>query len=250
MIDTFYGIKKTLSQTWDQAGFRMPITVIKTTPLKVTQTKTQQTDGYQAIQVGFRSQKISRINKPLKGHLKSVIKSDSKLAPQTLREIRLSEPSDIKAGDVLKVDQVLAAGDIINVSGLSKGKGFTGAMKRWNFSGGPKTHGQSDRARAVGSIGQGTDPGRVHKGKKMPGHHGASRVTVRNLTVVKVDPESQEVWIKGQIPGSKSAVVELKKVGQNKKFSGLFSSTKPNKEDQSAIKPQKQAKESSEATNK
>ena len=236
MINTVFGTKVSQIQTWNQAGVRMPITVIKTTPMTVTQIKNTPEDGYQAIQVGFGIKKWQRINLPLQGHLTKSVKekkngaSNKKdLAPRFLREIHVREPQKFNLGDTIDAAQVLKAGDLINATGISRGRGFAGVVKRWGFKGGPRTHGQSDRERAPGSIGQGTDPGRVHKGKKMPGHYGAASVTVRNLTVVRIDQKTGEIWLKGQVPGARNSLVLLKKIGENPKFTGLFDPTKVKK---------------------
>ena len=124
----------------------------------------------------------------------------------------------VKSGDTITVEQVLEVGDVVKVQGTTKGRGFAGGIKRHGFSGGPKTHGQSDRERAVGSIGAGTSPGRVWKGKKMPGHYGVDTQTVRGLTVVHVDAENQEVWLSGPVPGHLKALVRIEKLGTNKKI--------------------------------
>lgn len=241
MLDTFFGTKLHQTQVWDQAGVRLPVTIIKTAPMKVTQVKTNKQDGYQAIQVGFGSKKWQLINRPIAGHIKKSNSKDKKgakasksLAPRFLREIRIDDDQQINPGDTFSISDVLKSGDKVNATSISHGKGFAGVVKRYGFAGGPRTHGQSDRERAPGSIGQGTDPGRVHKGKKMPGHMGAAQVTVRNLTVVRVDDQKGELWLKGQVPGAYS-VVRLKKVGKDKKFPGLLD---PNqKQELSQAKP-------------
>jgi len=218
MINTIFGTKHSQKQVWNKAGLSIPVTIIKTTPMTITQVKTQKTDGYQAIQVVFGPQKKWRkFSKPIKGHLKkSNIKPSGaktqKKAPSFLREIRVKNADEHKLGDTIDSTQILKKGDTVNATGTSHGRGFAGVIKRWGFAGGPRTHGQSDRARATGSIGQGTDPGRVHKGKKMPGHYGAKTATVRNLSVFKVDPENQELWVKGQVPGSRNTLIKLKKI--------------------------------------
>lgn len=261
MIKAAFGTKSSMTQAWDKAGVRMPVTIINVIPMTVTQVKTKQKDGYQAIQVGFGHKKWQRVNKPLKGHLKKSMNKDAgagekeKTAPVFLREVRIDDEVSLGVGDAVGVDKVFEVGDVVNVRGKSKGRGFAGVIKRWGFAGGPRTHGQSDRERAPGSIGQGTDPGRVHKGKKMPGHYGASKVTVRNLVVVKVDEKKGEIWLKGQVPGFCGAKVRVAKVGQDKKFPGLFDAAEakemiaedkvPNKE-----KPVKKEKESQDKESK
>jgi large subunit ribosomal protein L3 len=196
----------------------MPITVLKAWPMVVTQVKNEDKDGYNSVQVGSLRQKKNRLNNPQKGHLKTI---KTKTPPVYLREVSIKEESQLKVGDEVTVDMVLKPGDKVKVRGISRGKGFTGVMSRWGFSGGPRTHGQSDRERAPGSIGQGTDPGRVHRGKKMPGRHGGAKVTVLNLTVVKVDPLDHELWLSGAIPGSINSLIEVSPIGENRRFKGL-----------------------------
>lgn len=260
MIDTVFGTKLHLTQAWDKAGSRMPITVIKSTPMKVTQVKKDKKDGYQAIQIGFGAKKWQRLTNPLQGHLKKSSKDndagankENNMAPRFLREIKIEKIDEVSLGDSIKVSDVLKPGDQVQVTGISKGRGFAGVIKRWGFHGGPRTHGQSDRQRAPGSIGQGTDPGRVHKGKKMPGHYGAAQVTVRNLTVVQIDEQAGEIWLTGQVPGARNSLVRVKKTGQSKKFSGLFDpkadkikitkSKKKSKKEKDQEKPQAEDKQ-------
>lgn len=185
MITTIWGTKQQQNQTWTPEGIRVPVTVIRAFPLSVNRVKTTQTDGYQAIQVGFEGKK---------------------------REIR-GAGEEVKVGEVIEVTEVLKPGDLVKVTGKSRGKGFTGVVKRWGFAGGPKTHGQSDRLRAPGAIGQGTDPGRIHKGKKMAGRAGGQTVTVKNLKVIKVE-ENGEVWVSGLVPGNKRGLVKLTKTSR------------------------------------
>ena len=189
-VNTVWGTKLAQEQAWTKSGIRLVVTLVRTLPMTVTQVKTDDKDGYQAIQVGFGGKK---------------------------REIREANEG-MKAGEVIEVATVLQPGDLVKVTGKSQGKGFAGVVKRWGFKGGPKTHGQSDRLRAPGSIGQGTDPGRVHKGKKMAGRMGGDQVTVRNLTVVRVDPEKQEVWVSGVVPGNKGGGIAITKTGTAKNF--------------------------------
>jgi large subunit ribosomal protein L3 len=227
-MNKVYGIKAAMTQAWDNAGKRMPITVIKTPAMVVTAVKTVESDGYNAVQVGLGSQKAKRVNKPLKNHLKAAVSDDN--YPRYIREVKLStNPSDYSLGQTLTVDTILSVGDRVNVAGITRGHGFEGVMKRWGFHGGPRTHGQSDRARAPGSIGQGTDPGRVHKGKKMAGHYGSIRHHLKDLTVVKIDTDNQEVWLSGPIPGVRGTLVEIMVMGKTK-FPGLREITPNTKE--------------------
>jgi large subunit ribosomal protein L3 len=181
--------------------------------------KTQETDGYTAIQIGFGSKKSSKLTKPLVGHLKK----SGERSPLFLREIRLEDEAELpQVGETLKVAEILAPGDIVWVTGTSKGKGFAGGVKRYGFRGGPKTHGQSDRERAPGSIGQTTTPGRVYRGKRMAGNMGNEQVTVKNLVVVSVNPEEKTIMLAGLVPGIMGSYVKVVKMGSKKKFTPLL----------------------------
>lgn len=192
-MKTFFGYKTGMTQVWTKTGMRLPVTIIQANPMTVSQLKTQEKDGYQALQVSLGKHK---------------------------KEIRLNESSDVQVGNTISVDQVLQIGDMVKVSGASKGRGFSGPIKRWGFKGGPKTHGQSDRWRAPGSIGQGTTPGRVYKGKHMAGRYGGETYTVNNLQIVNILPEANQVWIKGPVPGANNSLVEITVTHQGK-FEGL-----------------------------
>lgn len=213
MINTILGQKKSMSQTFVDTT-RVPVTLVKAGPCVVTQIKKEEKDGYWAVQIGLGEKKIKNITKPMQGHLKGAIKG--KMAPRFLREIRFSEEPELKVGDKIKVSDIFSKGDVIAVTGISKGKGFAGVVKRWGFAGGPRTHGQSDRQRSPGSIGQGTTPGRVHKGKKMAGRMGGEAVTVKNLKVVWVDSDKDEMAVLGPIPGSPKGLIILKKIASGK----------------------------------
>ncbi|MEG1845815.1 MAG: 50S ribosomal protein L3, partial [Oscillospiraceae bacterium] len=185
-------------------GKVIPVTVIEAGPCAVVQMKTIENDGYSAVQVGYGDVKVQRVNKPETGHFK---KSD--VAPKkVLKEFRLDDVSAMNVGDILKAD-VFAVGDRVDVVGTSKGKGTTGAIKRWNFSRLKETHGTGPNARHAGSLGMCSDPSRVFKGKKLAGHMGAERVTIQNLDIVKVDVENNLIAIKGAIPGPKGGIVVL-----------------------------------------
>jgi large subunit ribosomal protein L3 len=224
----FYGGKKNMNlsaiigkkieqtQAFLEDGTRVPLTRVFVGDNSISQIKTSEKDGYMAVQVAFG--KRNKISKPLTGHLK---KAGLKNTPRFLREIRVDDVVGFESGTVVTPEEVLSAGDKIDVVGVSKGKGFAGAVKRWGFHGGPKTHGQSDRHRAPGSIGQGTTPGRVYKGKKMAGRMGSDRVTIKNLEIA--DVKDGEILIKGLIPGPKNGLVMITKIGENKKFKPLFS---------------------------
>lgn len=215
-IPAILGKKIEQTQAFLEDGTRVPLTRVWIGENTVSQIKTSEKDGYMAVQLAFG--KRNKISKPLTGHLK---KAGLKNTPRFLREIRVEDVAGFEDGTVITPEEVLAAGDKVDVVGVSKGKGFAGAVKRWGFKGGPKTHGQSDRHRAPGSIGQGTTPGRVYKGKKMAGRMGSDRVTIKNLEIAEV--KNGEVLIKGLIPGSKNGLVMITKIGENKKFKPLFS---------------------------
>ncbi len=198
------GKKIGMTQLFDENGSFIPVTVIEAGPCAVVQKKTQETDGYEAVQLGFGDVKPNRVNKPMKGHF---AKHD--VAPKkVLREFRFADISALTEGDIVKAD-VFAAGDKVDVSGTSKGKGYAGAIKRWNFGRLKETHGTGPVARHQGSMGACSDPSRVFKGKKMPGHLGSEKVTVQNLEVVKVDAENNLIAVKGAVPGAKGGYVVI-----------------------------------------
>lgn len=213
MLNTLLGKKGTMGQTYVE-DTRVPVTNIKVGPCVVTQVKHEDKDKYWAVQLGFDTKKLSRVNKPLKGHLKGAIKKDK--APRFLREVKVDEKPDFKIGDQVVVTDIFKPGDVVAVTGTSKGKGFAGVVKRWGFAGGPRTHGQSDRLRAPGSIGQGTTPGRVWKGKKMAGRMGSDQVTVKNLVVVSVEPEENTLAVSGPVPGVRNGLLLIKKLASGK----------------------------------
>lgn len=205
MLKGLIGKKIGMTQIFDETGSAVPVTLIEAGPCYVTQVRNQQKDGYSAVQLGFEEVKPKRLSGGELGHLK---KHDYPPL-RFLREIRVRDP-EVQEGDTLKVADVFSEGDHVDVIGISKGKGFAGAVKRHGFSGGPKTHGQSDRLRAPGSHGAGTSPGRVFKGSRGPGHMGASRVTVQNLRVARVDGERNLLIVRGAIPGPKGGLVFIK----------------------------------------
>lgn len=208
MLNTIIGTKDKMDQTFVNET-RVPVTVVQAGPCVVTQIKTQDKDGYWAVQVGFGNRKLKSTSKQLQGHLKETIK-DNKTS-RYIKEIRTNEEPEMKVGDTITVADIFASGDEVKVTGTSKGKGFAGGVKRWGFRGGSKTHGQSDRHRAPGSIGQGTDPGRVRKGKKMAGRMGTDTVTISNLKVVGVDKENNSILISGPIPGSRGTLITIER---------------------------------------
>ena len=198
------GKKIGMTQIFDEAGKAIPVTVVEAGPCVVTQKKTIENDGYEAVQVGFGDVKVSKLNKPMKGHF---AKND--VAPKkTLKEFRLSDCASLNVGDVIKAD-IFAEGEIVDVKGTSKGHGTAGAIKRWNFSRLRESHGTGPNARHQGSLGACSSPSRVFKGRKMAGHYGHETVTIQNLTVAKVDAENNLIAIKGAIPGPKGGIVVI-----------------------------------------
>ena len=199
------GKKIGMTQIFDEAGNVVPVTVVEAGPCTVTQIKTMENDGYEAIQVGFGDVKVSRVNKPMKGHFD---KAD--VAPKkTLKEFRLDSIDGIEVGNILKAD-TFEVGEVVDVKGTSKGHGTAGAIKRWNFSRLRMTHGTGPNHRHAGSLGACSSPSRVFKGKKMPGHMGNVRVTVQNLEIVKIDVENNVILVKGAVPGPKKSLVMIK----------------------------------------
>ena len=183
------------------------VTAIEVGPCFVTQVKSEAKDGYNAVQLGFGEAK--RLNSPQKGHLKEIGQF------KHLREFSVEDVNSVQVGQKVDVD-MFKPGDLLDVTGISKGKGFAGVVKRHHFAGGPKTHGQSDRHRAPGSIGATTSPGRVLKGTRMAGHMGDRRVTERNLKVLDVDSARHLLLVKGAVPGSKKGLLLIKKAGEGK----------------------------------
>lgn len=202
MTKGLIGKKIGMTQIFDEAGKVVPVTVIEAGPCVVTQLKTAENDGYEAVQLGFGDVSPKHTNKPMIGHFK---KNDLPFK-RTLKEFRLDDISNVNVGDVLKAD-VFAAGDVIDVSGVSKGKGFQGAIKRHNQHRLKETHGTGPVVRQAGSMGACSSPSRIFKGKGMAGHMGAENVTVQNLVIVKIDAENNLIAIKGAIPGPKGGVV-------------------------------------------
>lgn len=190
------GRKCGMTRIFTEEGISIPVTVIEVEPNRVTQFKSEETDGYRAVQVTVGGRRASRVTKPQAGHF-----AKAKVAAgRDVLEFRLSE-GEYQAGDELKVD-MFEAGQMVDVTGQSKGKGFAGTIKRWNFRGQDNTHGNSVSHRVPGSIGQCQTPGRVFKGKKMSGHLGAERVTVQSLKIVRVDAERNLLLVKGAVPGA------------------------------------------------
>jgi len=209
MLKGLLGKKIGMTQIFDEDGTAVPITLIEAGPCYVTQVRHPEKNGYSAVQLGYQEVKPKHLTGGQLGHLKSAG------TPQLryLREFRAKD-HDLKAGDKLTVE-AFELGDRVDVVGTSKGRGFAGVVKRYGFAGGPRTHGQSDRLRAVGSIGATSTPGRVFKGKRMPGRMGGRRVTAQNLKVVLIDAERNLLGVRGAVPGAKGRLVVIKEARKN-----------------------------------
>jgi len=205
-MDTLLGKKLGMSRVFDDNGQAIPVTVIEAGPCPVVAVRTADKHGYNAFQIGFGSKRENLFNKPELGHFKAAGVEPTRY----LREVRVGDPGEIKAGDVLKVD-LFAEGEKVDVTGTSRGLGFAGTMKRHNFSGANATHGQSDRWRAPGSIGQSSYPSRTFRGHRMAGRMGNEAVTVIGLRVVRVIPEQNLLLIKGAVPGKANSILKIKK---------------------------------------
>jgi large subunit ribosomal protein L3 len=220
MLQTVIATKLGMSQGWTNTGKRVAITRCKVdNNLIVGQQPTPQSDDTKAVfEIGYGARKLKNMTKPLQGKM---TKGGFSVGVKGIKGVRVSieEGQELpKVGDTITVENVLEVGDVVQVQGTSKGRGFAGGIKRHGFHGGPKTHGQSDRERAVGSIGAGTYPGRVWKGKKMPGHYGVETKSVTGLVVLYIDPETQEVWLSGPVPGSIKSAVTIMKTGKKKEI--------------------------------
>ncbi len=230
-LNSLVGKKIYQKQGFLQDGRRVPLTGVVVSGNFVTQIKTSDKEGYNALQVGIGIKK--KATKRERGHVAKALDSSSSPVkqanssanasslPRFFKEIRVDDLEGAVLGSELNVSEIFQPGNIVDVTGISKGKGFAGGVKRWGFHGGPKTHGQSDRHRAPGSIGQGTTPGRVYRGKKMAGRMGSDTVTLKNLEIIEVTSDGV-LLIKGLVPGSINSIVVVKKVGENKKFVPLY----------------------------
>lgn len=196
------GKKIGMTQIFDETGKVIPVTVVEAGPCVVVQKKTVENDGYSAVQLGFGDIRAKRVNKPMAGHFKDLP------LKRTLKEFRLENADEINVGDIVKAD-TFAVGDVVDVHGTSKGKGFSGTIKRFNNSRIKETHGSGPVHRHAGSMGANSSPSRIFKGKKMPGQLGNEKVTVQNLVIVKVDAENNLIAIKGAIPGPKNGTVTI-----------------------------------------
>lgn len=210
MQKAIIGKKVGMTQIFDAAGKVIPVTVIEAGPCIVTQLKTEEKEGYTSVQLGYQDIKERKLTKPEIGHMK---KSGEELK-KYLKEFRLEDCSSYNLGDVIKAD-VFAEGDCIDVTGVSKGKGFAGVIKRFNASRGPMSHGAGPMHRHQGSMGACSDPSKIMKGKMMPGHMGHEQVTIQNLDIVKVDAEMNLIAVRGAVPGPKGGIVFLKNTVKN-----------------------------------
>ncbi|MBI2443034.1 MAG: 50S ribosomal protein L3 [Candidatus Levybacteria bacterium] len=214
MIQAFFGSKKQQTQLFLTDGTRIPVTLVRVADMPVIQVKTKDKEGYSALQLGVGVGKKKHWSKALLGHL---AKAKLPSFPKKIVEIRLLADETVPTvGELVRVADVLKTGDIVSVTGTSKGKGFAGGVKRYQFKGGPRTHGQSNRERAPGSLGQTTTPGRVYRGKRMAGHMGQDTVTLKNLLIVAVVGDT--VYIKGLLPGAVNSIVRVRKTGESNKF--------------------------------
>jgi large subunit ribosomal protein L3 len=205
-MTTIIGKKLGMTRYFLDEGRSIPVTIIKAGPCVVIQKKTKEKDGYEAIQVGFEPQKEKRVNKPMRGHFKAA----GEQCFRYLKEIKVENSEEFEIGQEIRAD-IFQNGDLILVSGKSKGRGFAGVVKRWGFAGGKDTHGCRSH-RVPGSVGASATPGRVMKGRKLPGRMGYQKNTVKNLTVVDVRPEIDVIAIKGAVPGSRDSLIEISKI--------------------------------------
>lgn len=225
MLDAIFATKLGMTQAWSKSGKRLAVTKCKaddnlivgqqTAVVTDKSSRTWNQQPQTILEVGFGAKKMKNMKKPLRNRLE---KSGFSFGVKQIKGVRteISAESPLKTGDFVSVAQILEVGDVVKVQGVSKGRGFAGAMKRHGFHGGPATHGQSDRSRAVGSIGSGTTPGRVWKGKKMPGHYGVETKTVHGLTVLHIDPTTKEVWLSGPVPGFNTSIIRIQKTGEKR----------------------------------
>lgn len=206
MVKGLIGRKVGMTQVFEETGKAIPVTVIEAGPCPIVQVKTQERDGYQAVQLGFGARKENKFNSPLKGHF-----AKANVPPtQILREFKVESLEEVNVGDTVDAG-LFSEGELVDVTGTSKGHGFAGVVKRWGFAGGRKSHGGEQDLRRPGAIGASATPSRVFKGKRMPGRYGAKRHTVQNLTVIQADPERNLLVVKGAIPGPPNGFLLIRK---------------------------------------
>ena len=209
MVNGIIGRKVGMTQIFEDSGTAVPVTVIQAGPCPIVQLKTQEKDGYQAVQLGFGEQKENRTNSPKRGHLaKAGVDS-----AQVLREFRVQSLDAVSVGNIVDAS-VFSEGELVDVTGTSKGRGFTGVVKRWRFAGGKKSHGGEQDLRRPGSIGASATPSRVFKGKRMAGRHGAKQHTIQNLPVIQADPERNLLVVKGAVPGPPNGLLLIRKASK------------------------------------
>lgn len=211
MITQVFATKRTMTQAWTKAGKRLAVTKLNVVNNAIIGQKKSEDNQSLRLELGYGAKKLKNMSKPLRSKLE---KSGFSFGVREIREVTVAQDEILKPGDHVKVEQVLQVGDVVTVQGTTKGRGYAGVVKRHNFKGGPKTHGQSDRWRAPGSIGQRTTPGRVFRGQRMAGHMGVDLKTVAGLTVLYIDPTIQEIWLSGPIPGSMNGTVTISKTGK------------------------------------
>jgi large subunit ribosomal protein L3 len=209
MVNGIIGRKVGMTQVFEDSGKAVPVTVIQAGPCPIVQLKTQEKDGYQAVQLGFGEQKENRMNNPKRGHF-----AKAGVDPAfVLREFRVQSLEDVSVGSIVNAS-VFSEGELVDVTGTSKGRGFSGVVRRWKFAGGKKTHGGEQDLRRPGSIGASATPSRVFKGKRMPGRYGAKRHTTQNLPVIQADPERNLLVVKGAVPGPPNGLLLIRKASK------------------------------------
>ena len=206
MVRGLIGKKVGMTQVFDESGKALPVTVIEAGPCPIVQIKTKNRDGYQAVQLGFGSRKENKVNLPERGHTQKA----NIAPPRALYEFRVDDAEQLSVGSMID-SGIFSAGEYVDVTGTSKGLGFTGVVKRYGFAGGKKSHGGEQDLRRTGSIGASAHPSRVFKGKRMPGRHGASRVTVQNLQVIETDADRSLLLVKGAVPGPANGLLLINK---------------------------------------
>lgn len=216
MLNSVFATKLGMTQAWTTSGKRVAVTRCKVDAMSVVGQQPSPDLNQQILEIGYGQKKLKNMAKPLRSKLE---KGGFSFGVRQIRGLKVEvseEQAAPSVGSSLELQKVLTVGDVVKVQAVSKGRGFAGAMKRHGFKGGPKTHGQSDRARAVGSIGAGTTPGRVLKGKRMPGHFGTETKTIAGLVVLYINPDTSEVWLSGPVPGFASSIMTINKTGENR----------------------------------